>query len=331
MEAYLFPTGAIREIEKKLFDANDTERMIDAPDINQAFKIFNELSYADELLDMESPQQYREILAHDLKQVRDFLLSISPDPKVMELILAADDFHNLKIIFKAKYAGVEEATFTSPAGTLEVEKLKEIILRQNTNITLPDYYHSLVKEALLELEKKHQPREIDSYFDKKYFNFILKKAEELKDNFLINLIKEQIGIANIKIILRSRLLNRSFGDVGYDIVANGKLNVHDLLASYQGELAGIIKVIANNYTQAQIQDEVNKFLEKNDFGQLEKALDNYLIGLVKEAKMNLPGPSVIVAYFLAKKNAIKNIRIIMTGKINKIPSQEIKTMVRELY
>jgi V/A-type H+-transporting ATPase subunit C len=307
------------------------ERMIDAPDINQAFKIFNELSYADELLDMESPEQYREILTHDLKQTRDFLLTIIPNPAVSDLVFAADDFHNLKIIFKAKCAGFEEVEHTSLLGTIEVENLIEIILKQNTKITLPDYYHSLVKEALLTLEKKHQPQEIDSYFDKKYFAFILKKARELKDNFLINLIKEQIDIANIKIIVRSKLLDRFLEDVSHDVVAEGKLSTQDLLASYQGELAGIIKVIADNYTQSQIRDEANKFLEKNNLGQLDKALDNYLIGLIKEAKMILPGPNIIVAYFLAKKNAVKNIRIIMTAKINNIPGQEIKAVVRELY
>ena len=135
-DPYLFPTGTVREAEKKLFDANDMERMIDAENVNQSFKVFNDLSYADELLDMESPSQYKEVLAHDLGQIKDFLKSISPDPRVMEIILASYDFHNFKVLFKAKLAGKEEAEHTSALGTVEAEKLGEKILNNNTKIIL---------------------------------------------------------------------------------------------------------------------------------------------------------------------------------------------------
>ncbi len=331
MDAYLFSVGAIREVEKKLFDNNDMERMIDAPDVKASFKIFNDLSYADELLDMESPKQYREILAHDLKQVRDFFINISPNKELTNLILAYYDFYNLKIIFKSKYANKEEAIQTSPLGGIAVEKLKEIILQKNIKQTLPDAYHSLVKEAFGELEKKHEPQEIDSYFDKKYSLFILERAYELKDDYLLSLIKVQIDLANIKIVVRSKLLGRLSDDVRRDIIPQGNISDYELLNSYNNDLVEIIKTIQKNFTDMKIINDLNKFLEDQKFWQLEKNLDNYFIRLIKELNMKSQGPGVLVAYFLAKKNAIRNIQIIMTGKINKLSSQEIKETVRDLY
>ena len=331
MHEYLFPTGVIREVEKKLFNYNDMERMIDAEDVNQSFKIFNDLSYADELLDMGSPEQYREVLAHDLGQVKNFILTITPDPKVIEFILAPYDFHNLRIIFKARLAGKNEIKHTTTLGTISPEKFIKIILADDRKETLPDDYSKLISQAKEEILDNYGPQEIDSYFDQKYFAFVLKKALKIKDKFLINLVKRQIDIANIKIIIRSKLLGRSLAEVKRDFIFGGNLDSQGILAKYEKELAGLVKDMEKVFPERQLACELNKFLEQQEFWRLEKALDDYLVRLINETKMQVAGPAIIVAYFLAKKNAIKNIRTVMTGKINNIKAQEIKTRVRELY
>lgn len=330
-DPYLFPTGAIREAEKKLFDENDMERMVDADDVNKSFKVFNDLSYADELLDMQSPSQYREVLSHDLGQIKDFLATITPDPLVLTLALAEYDFHNLKIIFKASLADKEEVEHVSSLSTIPSEKIIEIVIKQNNKITLPDEYNSLVREAQKDLEKLTSPREIDSYFDKKYFTFILDRANELGDDFLVQLMKVKIDIANIKIVIRSKLLDRSVEEIKKDIIQNGNIGDHDLIANYSKEVSGLIKTIAKTFSEPQINNELDTFLEKQELWQLEKALDNYLMRFIKESKMKPHGPATLITYFLAKKNAIRNIQIVMTGKINNIEPKEIKERVRELY
>ena len=330
-DTYLFSTGAIREVEKKLFDLNAMVRMIDAPSVDQSFKIFNELSYADELLEMVSPEQYREVLAHDLKQVVDFLRLISPNQAIIELILAYYNFYNLKKIFKAKYYNIEDVKFLYDLGTIPPEKLLEIILKQNTKITLPDEYQSLLNQALKELEQNHAAHAIDSYFDKQYFIFLYQKSLELKDNSLIKIIKYQIDVANIKIIIRSKLLNRNPEDIKDNIIPSGDINVNELGKVYSKEMTDIIKIISDNFTDRDLVKEFNTFLEHNNLWQLEKVLDNYLIKLIKEIRMKSEESAAMYAYFLAKKNAIRNIRIIIAGKINKISSKEIKESVRDLY
>ena len=141
MNSYLFPTGAIREVEKKLFDYNDMERMIDAPSADKSFKIFNDLSYADELLDVDNPEQYEEVLAHDLGQVRDFVSSIAPDKRVLDLMLAPYDFNNLKIIFKTKYAGKDiKIEDLSSLGMIGKEKFYNVILNKGASSDIPPEY-----------------------------------------------------------------------------------------------------------------------------------------------------------------------------------------------
>ena len=43
------------------------------------------------------------------------------------------------------------------------------------------------------------------------------------------------------------------------------------------------------------------------------------------------GPEPVIAYLLAKENEIKIIRIIMVGKINRLPTEEIRERLRDVY
>lgn len=52
---------------------------------------------------------------------------------------------------------------------------------------------------------------------------------------------------------------------------------------------------------------------------------------IKKTKIIAYGPEIPVGYYYAKRGAMKNIRTIMTGKLNNIENEEIKEQLRELY
>lgn len=72
-EEYLFATGVIRSREAKLLDATDIERMVDAKTVEEALKVFNDTDYADELPDIEKPEDFNQGLLRDQKQARDLM------------------------------------------------------------------------------------------------------------------------------------------------------------------------------------------------------------------------------------------------------------------
>ena len=64
---------------------------------------------------------------------------------------------------------------------------------------------------------------------------------------------------------------------------------------------------------------------------VRKTGDNYLISYVKKAGLISFGPEPLVAYLWAKENEIKLIRIVMVGKINGLPADDIKERLRDVY
>jgi V/A-type H+-transporting ATPase subunit C len=56
---------------------------------------------------------------------------------------------------------------------------------------------------------------------------------------------------------------------------------------------------------------------------LEKLSDNYIMAYVRKALFTAFGLEPLIGYLIAKENEIKNLRIIMVGKINGISNDII--------
>jgi V/A-type H+-transporting ATPase subunit C len=63
----------------------------------------------------------------------------------------------------------------------------------------------------------------------------------------------------------------------------------------------------------------------------EKLFDDMIMEHVKKAKYVAFGLEPLAGYIIAKENEIRLIRMILMGKLNEIPSEQIKRIMREGY
>ena len=70
---------------------------------------------------------------------------------------------------------------------------------------------------------------------------------------------------------------------------------------------------------------------EGNFSLIEKLFDEYVLNYVKKAKYITFGIEPLIGYFFAKKTECINIRNIITGKINRLPSDVIKQRLRKTY
>jgi V/A-type H+-transporting ATPase subunit C len=197
---YLYATGRIRSLENKLLSPNDIERMIDAKDAQTVFKVFNDLSYADELADIESEEEYKEVLDHDLLQVKNTLRQIVPQKEILNLLFLGYDFHNVKLFFKSKYIEKDLSDFESHLGNIDVAKLKDFIFKE-TKTAIPKEVEDVIKEAKHLFEKEADGYIIDSYFDREFLKILKKVSARVRNKFISNLISTWIDVANVKFFL----------------------------------------------------------------------------------------------------------------------------------
>jgi len=336
-EDYLYATGVVRHLESKSLNATDVERMVDAPDLATAFKVFNDTDYFDNIQDLK-PDQFSQALLQDLRQVKERIVEMAPDDEIIKFIFMRHDFRNMKLLYKARFAHKELGDYISQLGNESPDKLRQAIAGERVDI-LPYCQRAIdyVRQRVEDEAKGATPVLIGRWFDRKYFKEYQDQAKKFKSRFIENFVKLQLDIANLKTFIRAKLLNLPKDYIVSEILFSQSRQVGDPLSlEFYHSIADLsldeaLLKIRTHLTFA-AQKAVDRFIgEKLPLEQLEKILENVENDYLREAKYIDNGPELLLAYYYSKRNAIRNTRIIMTGKANKMSAPEIKKLIRELY
>lgn len=325
---YTFATGKIRYLETKLPDEVDLERMLEAPDLENSFKAFYDTDYASHLLERK-PEEFEKVILEDLEENKKLLLKIVPDKNFIRLLLLEYDFYNLKVIFKEKLFGKMLDHLFVPLGFFDQIILKKIVFEEK-KLEINEDIEKIIEEAKNTLTSSWQPCFIEFFFDKKYFCLYKKIAEKLKNKFLIDFVNLRIDLTNLRIFLRTKELNKDVSFLKEALVGSGKIDFDDFIRLYDKDLEVVLKYFAK-FLPIRFEKYFQEFLKEKKLWLLEKRFFEEEIEYLRKAKFIAYGPEIVAAYFYAKKNTNKNVRLIMIGKLNKIERGALKERIRKLY
>lgn len=206
---YKYALGRIRSLESNMLDQNKFFRMAEAKDLQAAFHILNETSYAS-LLNLD----FRTMLDLARQELKTFCEQLFPDNYIIKAVWAKYDFENIKIILKAH----DDNCPLYKCGNIDPELLKRFILKDED--TLPAYYRQLINNAkkikntlklfdfIDQTYQEYKNKLIPSIPNNaKYFAdgiepilvFLKSKEEEIaKIGFILECKKNQISIDRIK-------------------------------------------------------------------------------------------------------------------------------------
>ncbi len=328
-DGYLYAAGVIRHLETKLLDPTDLERMVDSEDLKAAFKVFHDTDFFDNVLDV-SPREYLKALDADLLQAKQNLAEMLPDEKMLKLLFLRFDFHNLKLLLKAKYSQSNFDSQASDLGLVGYDVLKEAIKENRPEDLDDDYKNVLIKFNEEIGDTEPAPSLIDRIIDREYFKLYYQTAKAVKSKFVLEFAKLQFDIANIKIFIRSKILGLPAEEWLADMIDNGNLATDEYTNIAEKSVDEALGQLAQ-LLQFGTDEAVSDYLQHKSLAKLEQALEEVEMDYLRQAKYIDYGPEMILAYFYAKKSAIRNVRLIMTAKLNDLPASEIKTKTRELY
>ncbi|MCK4648278.1 V-type ATPase subunit, partial [bacterium] len=258
------------------------------------------------------------LLYDELKRLYSFIDKGSLDKELTDLFRLRYDFHNLKVLLKNK----------SKEKPLPLEELPFIDLGTIAplKIGLAKKFLQIQKEAVIAFEETKNPQDIDIILDKEYYRLCVEKAEESENEFVINLLRMVIDLANIKIFFRCRTLKRNKNFFSKVLIEGGSLTKRLFLEFYEKEERAFLrKLFFTPYAK------VIMGYEKEGLKGLELSCDNFLLEYIKKTKFVTAGLEVLIAYLIAKENEIKLLRSVLTGKINEIPAQMIRERMRETF
>jgi V/A-type H+-transporting ATPase subunit C len=76
---------------------------------------------------------------------------------------------------------------------------------------------------------------------------------------------------------------------------------------------------------------MDEFAKNRDPGIIERHGDNFLISSLWKSKLVSFGPEPLVTYIIARENEIRALRIILTGKKNRVLPDNIRERLRDVY
>jgi len=315
---YAYITGRVRALEARLLDKLKMERMIAAASARASLSELEETDYGPYVSQLKDIHNFEELLHDELKRLYFFIDKGSLDKELTDLFRLRYDFHNLKVFlknkFKEKPLPLEELPFID-LGTIEPLKIGKAkkFLQIQVKVTRA-------------FEENKNSQDIDIILDKEYYRLCVEKAEESENEFVINLFRMEIDLANIKIFFRCRALKRNKNFFSKALIGGGSLTKRLFLEFYEKEESAFLRKLSfTPYAKATIG------YEKEGLKGLELSCDNFLLEYIKKTKFITAGLEVLIAYLIAKENEIKLLRSVLTGKINEIPAQTIRERLRETF
>ncbi len=327
---YIYPSSKIRSLEQHLLSDTDMTRVIDAKNPDIAFKAFNSLDYAGELLDLEA-KDYRTAMDRKMNRLKKILYHVVPDKDLLRLLFLERDYYNIRFILKEKAAGKDSKNLSELSdGVCKADQIRRYIideLESDLDLEVQGDINDLRKQIGDDVD----PERISNLVTQK----INKRNRELTDRlgnpFISTLYKYLADKNNISLFLRARRVGKSRNWFSERVNDTGHIPASALLDTYDGSddegLLSQMRIFFPN----ELEEYLEEYNKDKAVWHVELGINNVIIEHLKQAKTIGYGPEVVVAYFFAKKYAIKNLSTIMALKFGEIEPTEIRKHLVNTY
>lgn len=324
-ENFIQSSVRIRHAEKKLLTKQQLQRLADAKNLEDAIKLLNETSYSSELSKLDRPENYEQVLSEVLNKTYKEAMEISPEKSLVEILSCKYDYHNLKVLVKENILKEKFDSMYCMLDENEIEAFRELALKNDEGLS-KDF-----KECLDFFETTKDPQDIDIFIDKKYFEKVLSLAEEFKLEMITEYFKAMIDFINLRTFIRCRKQNQVKETLEKVLIKGGDIETDKILDMFYEDIE-ILPIKLKAYKIGRVLSKiVEEYKNNNSLNSFEKSMDDYLVEIVRKAKSIHYGAEVIFSFLFAKELEIKNLRLILVGKVNGLSADFIKERLREVY
>lgn len=329
----------VRVLETKLLNENELERMVLAKNGQDAYRILNETDYSSHIGDIDKVESFDTVINAGLKDTKELLVKIVPYKWAFNILWFRYDFHNIKVLLKAKHSNKEfdeVASYLFNFGAINIEKLKKYVLdSEDVSLGIEEEYEKYIKESVkladTDYNKSGDPQLIDIVLDKRFCKIINNIALKTENRFLIKLTKKYIDLKNIELFIRLKIQKREEKLLTKGFIDRGYIEKHRFFDAFKKDIADFIESMRHTDYASVIRESIKGFEESRSFVKLDKLSYNHLNDYIQRAKRLSLGPEPVFAYFWAKKNNALIIRSIMVSKLNNVDPEHIRNIIRTLY
>lgn len=327
---FLHAGARVRTLEKDLLGKDIMDKMAESNSADDVLKILSETMYGDDSVNFKDPHDYERVLSEQTTMLFKFLYEICPVKDAIDLFSLKYDYHNLKVLLKSTYLRNDLNHLMYDIGTIPASKIKQYFSDEDYSKLSPQMSFG-VRQVINEFCSNKDPQIIDVLLDHALYSEITGMLKKLDSPYLSELIKLMIDLTNIRIFVRVKVQNKDKEFLESVLIKNGSLRFNIFTSSLPDSLESFPDKIKHTGYSEKIREAILEYLKVRSLTKLEKASDDIIMNQVKKGKYVSLGIEPVIGYLTAKETEIKNIRIIMVGKINNVSPGIIKERLRDTY
>jgi V/A-type H+-transporting ATPase subunit C len=327
---YLYAVYRVKALENNLLSRNTVERMMDASTPEEALKILGETDYGNYFGEVEGVYDFEKALDQSLKSAYKVLDESTRDQRFSLISRLKYDIHNLKVLLKANYLGEDYDYLLSHNGSMDTEVLKKAVEDRNfSGLTGP--IRDAAQRAVAEFELSGDPQRVDIFLDKGLYKSLEEIILSLDDPYVLSIFQAEVDLLNISIFLRVRRMDKNTKFLETVLIDGGTIDKSLFLEAMGEPVSSLADSLSSTVYGRVAVGGIQSWVDTGRTTVFEKLSDDFLLNMAKKGKYAAFGIIPIIGYLKAKENEVRIIRMIMVGKINGIPADNIRERLRDVY
>ena len=315
---YLYISARLRARESGLVGKERLARLLEMKSAEEALDAL----ISEGVLASEAKADTENALTQLWRRELQTVCSAVPDPALLAFLQYPNDCHNIKTALKCHYRGISPDGLWLDVGTVDVAELQELPAR--IPASLPKNLKDAVMRACVAYEQSGDPREIDFILDAACFADMSESAAPLP--IAAELVRIRADLCNL--IICRRLLAMDAGETAVRTLAHaflpgGQIGCEQLAeALTQGDEAFGALLQKSEYAACFAVDSLQEIEHRADDFYMERA----------RAAASVPfGAEVAIGYLVGVEYAVKNLRILLSGKRAQATTDTLKGRLRQSY
>jgi V/A-type H+-transporting ATPase subunit C len=327
---FLYASARIKALETKLLGKSTIDRILEADGAEEALKVLSDTDYGSDIAEMNNIYDFEKVLLNSMKRSYKAVEDSLKDSRYIRFFTLKQDYHNLKVLFKSKILNTSGSQYFSPLGKVPLEEMEKLT-EEDASALVPESIKNAYRSAVNAYETTQDPQQIDLVLDKALYEELDKLVKSTKSAMLKSYFEALVDLTNIKTLIRLMQMKADIRLLERALLPGGAITKDTFEKLYGEPVQTIVDSFASSTYQKVVEVGLSSWSNTGSLAVYERLADDYLLNLARKGLYKPFGEETVIGYLAAKENEAKILRILLVGKINRIPTEMIKERLRDVY
>ena len=251
---------------------------------------------------LQARKAHRGDAAEDKAAVYRELLTMAPDPQIVDFFRLKYDYHNAKVYLKSIAMGTDASRLYMPLGRIEPSALTEAFRSEDFR-AMPEVFSKAVREASDTLGRTADPRLADFILDRAYVKELADTAEKTRSPFLKGYASLNVDALHLRALLRMLKSGVRPDQLKEVLSEGGSISPAAIIGAYPD--AASVLALFRSTKLSPVLPEAEKAARGEGFSAFEEAVRACLANYMEGARYACFGENVLIRYLyqLEEQNA----------------------------